>query len=465
MGIGALDYKKGGESLEINGIIQDYYVYAGENVNAGDFVEFVQGVARKEMVESSDTVIMESANAAKKSIHSVLLTSNTVFIAYNNNDGYLRGIVCTIEGASITPGTSVTIKSSSYADTGVSIAKLSNTKVFVTYCDDTQGHLNAAICTIDGNVITVAATKPQISAGTYAGDIASAVALSSTKVFVAHSYGSSSGKKLRGVVCTISGTTITVGTDTTLSDTTYTGNVISVVKLTNTSVFIAHGYSSSDYLYGMVCIIDGTTITAGTDKKIIGTSDTGLRISAVAINSTSVFIAHSKNGYIGGIVCTIDGTTITAGTDVTLFTSAGNSLERTPSVALLSGNRVFVSCGAPTADYYLQGIVVLVDGTTITPGELTLLDATDSAGYNTSTIVMEEDKVFIAHSKTAKYYLYANLFSADNMTIYNGMPITTYETQVRTAKSTPCNGLAKTGGIGGTSSGHNEQVSIYVPNI
>ena len=41
MGEAFLDYKKGRAGLDINGIIEDYYVYAGENVNAGDFVEFV----------------------------------------------------------------------------------------------------------------------------------------------------------------------------------------------------------------------------------------------------------------------------------------------------------------------------------------------------------------------------------------------------------------------------------------
>ena len=47
MGQGAIDYigVKGG--LDINGIIESYYVYAGENISAGDFVEFVNGVAGK----------------------------------------------------------------------------------------------------------------------------------------------------------------------------------------------------------------------------------------------------------------------------------------------------------------------------------------------------------------------------------------------------------------------------------
>ena len=39
MGLGALE--KRSENFNINGIIEDYYVYAGENISAGNFVEFV----------------------------------------------------------------------------------------------------------------------------------------------------------------------------------------------------------------------------------------------------------------------------------------------------------------------------------------------------------------------------------------------------------------------------------------
>ena len=36
---------KGG--MSINGIIKDYYAYAGENISAGDLVEYVNGIASK----------------------------------------------------------------------------------------------------------------------------------------------------------------------------------------------------------------------------------------------------------------------------------------------------------------------------------------------------------------------------------------------------------------------------------
>ena len=43
MGIAKLYSQSGKKGFEINGIIQDYYVYAGETVKKGDFVELLTG--------------------------------------------------------------------------------------------------------------------------------------------------------------------------------------------------------------------------------------------------------------------------------------------------------------------------------------------------------------------------------------------------------------------------------------
>ena len=41
----------GGEGLDINGIIEQYYVYAGDNISAGDFVNFIEGIANRTITE------------------------------------------------------------------------------------------------------------------------------------------------------------------------------------------------------------------------------------------------------------------------------------------------------------------------------------------------------------------------------------------------------------------------------
>ena len=92
---------------------------------------------------------------------------------------------------------------------------------------------------------------------------------------------------------------------------------LSLVRLSSSQLFAAYGYGSSGYLYGKVLTISDSSISEGTAVALSSTTNAGRVISAVALSSTSVFIAHSygSNQYLYGIVCTISGTSITAGTD------------------------------------------------------------------------------------------------------------------------------------------------------
>lgn len=83
--------------------------------------------------------------------------------------------------------------------------------------------------------------------------------------------------------------------------------------LTSNKIFVAYSYTSDQpYLYGAVCTINGTTITKGTSAKL-GTGVYSYAVSVVALSEDKVFIAHSNtNGsYTKGIVCIIEGNTIT----------------------------------------------------------------------------------------------------------------------------------------------------------
>jgi hypothetical protein len=74
---------KGG--MSINGIIKDYYAYAGENISAGDLVEYVNGVAGKtDYGESEDTQLSTETYTANV-ISAVVLDENRVFIAHNRD--------------------------------------------------------------------------------------------------------------------------------------------------------------------------------------------------------------------------------------------------------------------------------------------------------------------------------------------------------------------------------------------
>ena len=445
MGEAYLDYKKSGSGLNINGIIQDYYVYAGEKVSAGDFVEFVNGVASRTTETSGDIVVSEISECGE-TISACKLTENKVFVAHKDDDYHLYGIVCTIDGATITKGTETQISSSSYSGYNIKVVALSETSVFIAHSiNETSVYLYGNVCTISGATIT-AGTETRLSGTSKAGSAFSLQLLPNGTVFIAHSY--SSNYNLYGMVCTVSGTTITPGTDTPLSTTKYAGSVIDTALLPDGNVFVAHSSSSSYYLYGMVCTISGATITAGTNTNL---DADGRGFSAVLLEENKVFIAYKQSNYsyLFAKVCTISGTTITAGTN----TQLGVTYEQgyTISTVLLKNGDIFIAHSyRKGSNFCLYGMICTVDGTTITPGVDTALNITDYTGNTISSVLLEGENVFIAHSYGSSYHTYAQIWGADaeyNIPT-NQITLTEYETQVRPTTSLPCNGVASTDGMG-----------------
>lgn len=464
MGQGAIDYigvKRGG--LDINGLIENYYVYAGENVSAGGFVEFVNGIASKKTETSVDTPISTNSYNGK-TISAVVLDDNRVFIAHSHSTNYyLLGIVCTINGATIIPGVDTMLSQSNYRGVTISAVKLEDNKVFVAHSAGTAIHLYGVICTID-NITITAGTDTTIVGNDNAGHAISTIPLTNDRVFISHCNGTAF--HLYGIVCTITGTTITIGTDVSLDGVEYSGLCVSVTELENNKAFVAHNDGGAYYLSAMICTISGTTISKGTDTALVsGYEHCGDYISAVTLKNTKVFIAHSRGSsyYLNALVCTINNTTITPGTDYALDSTNFES-EGISTVVLPSG-QVFIS--HRDNSQYLGGIVCTINNTTITNGGDKTLSSNKFQGTTTSSVLIN-DNIFIAHNYDKdERYLYAQIFGIDetNNVPTNNVTTIKYETQVRPATSLPCNGVAKTSGTGGDSTGHKDIVSVYIPEV
>lgn len=82
---GTYEGSSGGGDLDINGIIEEYQVLAGENISAGDFVEFVTNIHEKLNITTRSCYEAPSC---------ILLENNKVFIAYPYTDSlYLYGTI------------------------------------------------------------------------------------------------------------------------------------------------------------------------------------------------------------------------------------------------------------------------------------------------------------------------------------------------------------------------------------
>lgn len=467
-----LDWQNKSGGIKLNDVIEDFkYVYKGQEIKAGDLVNYINGVAGVTEEISIDTALSTQPTSGNE-ISAVALDNNRVFVAHGMSSNYdLWGMIVTINGAQIIAGEDVALGSGTGNGAVISVCRLSENKVFIAHNSNRSNYyLNALICTIEGATI-IPGTDTSISTTSNTGGRISTVLLNDGKIFISHSYGAD--YYLYGIVCTISGTTITKGTDTLLTSSSIkTGYTISACLLSSGKVFIAHSYSDKYYLYGMVVTINGTSISKGTDT-VLGNAEyyTALEISVCELSSGKMFIAHSYNNtnyYLYGMVVNISGTTITKGTDTKLSTIdyAGFKI----STVRLNDNKVFIAHSHTSSKYYLYGMVCTISDTTIAAGESKQLAAEgiDFTGSTIASLLLNNGTIFIAHEYTsANRHLYAQIWGIDydNNIPTNNIVIAEYEQQVTPAIEPPFNAIALSSGVGGTGTEHNEQVKIARPNV
>lgn len=180
---------------------------------------------------------------------------------------------------------------------GISVVLLQNNKVFVTFSANqtystTKHDLLGVICTISGEDISINNTLTSIystsSNGSYISGV-NAIALSSSKVFIAFNY--SSSHILSGVICTVdSNNNITVGTVVTESVNAY---MLSITLLSSNKIFISYNYET---LYGIICNISGTTISF-TAKTLLIANCASSQSGLVTLSNNKVFVTYtSKSG-------------------------------------------------------------------------------------------------------------------------------------------------------------------------
>lgn len=420
-----------GGSAKINGIIEEYKVASGGNVNAGDFVRFLS-----DYTETGEITDKEIINSKIYKMSATALSNSKIFIAYKRIDSNgVYGIVCAINGVTITVGTETQLTNASTSGDYISITNLSNDKVFVASKNSgSSGSISGIFCTVNNNLITVKATT---SISSY-GDSVSVTALSNDKVFITYTYTNS--KNPYGVICTINNTSITKGTETKLSTNTGYGELL-VLTLSENKVYIACGYSSSK----LICIINGTTITAG-NIQAVGLSYNSATSSIVALSDNKVLELMRNSSIINAQICTINETSITAGETTQLSIEAGTSGN--VSATVLSNDKVFISYSYKS-DFLLYGMLCTINETSITADTNIKLSSNTESGYRTLAIALSESQIAVIHfDNNTNRYVYGIILD---------YPINLVKTI--TSSTERIEGVAKTGGNAG------ETIKAYKPNI
>ncbi len=308
-----------------------------------------------EYTSGEDTQVTTGSTAIN-SISAFVLNENKVFIAIHYLNS-IKGIVCTVEGASITTGIETVLANIASGN----IAVLSENRIFLSFLSGY--YLYGSVFEIEENAITLIAHK-QLSSLVHSSSPAPLiVSLSSSKVFIMHNSNNQRTGVVYGIVCVISENEITAGKDTVLTN----GYGSRLIKLLNEKVFISFVYSNG-IARGIACSVLNTTITAGTYAQMLTSESLSYKVSINYLGNDKIFIGHSNSSEsypIYGRICTISGTSISLGTDTKL--NSNSNVGKTMLVTVLSENKIFITCTAGSSNSkQLYGMLCEVTGTTIT---------------------------------------------------------------------------------------------------
>jgi hypothetical protein len=262
----------------------------------------------------------------------------------------------------------------STTSTNIVVTALSSSSAIVTWEDvGVNDYGFACACTISGTTITwgspTAFTSSTIS-------LSSVTALSATEALVCFvNKGDSS--KIKAVVLSVSGTTITPGSIVTI-DANTTGTAVSVTTLSSTKAIVAWQNATS-HGSAMVIDISGTTITTNTAFQFNSTTD-ALNVAIATISSTQAIVVYQDGSGGNGTaqVLDISGSTVTGNTEY-VFNSAASSLF---SIAHIASGTFVVTYSDGGNSSYSTAQVLSVSGTVVSYGtKVQVINVVPLAGY------------------------------------------------------------------------------------
>ena len=414
----------GGGGANINGIIEQYRVAAGENISAGDFVQFVHQVG------SELNLGTQNSWAGISPTKAVQLDQNRVLVISESN----ILLVVTINGTQISKGTAV---QSLYFDSPYDAVLVDTDKLLFSYTNDSKCY--CSIITINNTDISVSSTE-YIYEGTNSRTMC---LLGENRVFIAH--GIYSNQYLYGIIVTINGTTITSGADTMLSSEMYSNNVNDICLIDEDKVLIVY---ENNYGYFIIATANETNISVSSEISMAGNSYDSYKIRAIDTNKIVVvksYDSQSSNELYGAIGF-INGSAITFH-DWTEIAVPGNDYNgKGFNIIVLSPNKIHVSFFSGTASNYMHpcGIIVYIDGTTCTQGiAVQLGNYSNSSGISSASV--GSGIIFVSYG----YYTNSN-----GPTYFNGI-VDSISTAI--ADPSNINGIAKAPGFQG------EVIDVYVP--
>ena len=454
--------------MTVEGLIEEYKVYAGEEITAGGFVEFVDYQTGTETITA-----VEGRYDAKIYSHKCLtVDANTVLFAYCDSSHNSYVCLLTVSPEKITQHTSVQLNSSTSTLENLYITKLTNGDFAVAfnqnYNTSYTNEFYVALLRVYGNVITILNSKRAAQGNIGANKMQLVtVAEGFVEIWRTNSYAYICGAMVSVVddVMTI-GTIVNIHTNSDEEDMVFAATaMLDDSVMIYTEYYVSYGGSTynkiAKYTYS------GTTLT----QALLTSLNTGGYSSQCylfPLNKTQcvLFKFASYNAYAW--IFTI-GTSITKGDLITILNRGYNYGIKCLSVVPLSSVKFLWLYGAqkitgdnqPGYPYY---ITVTFTGSSFTKTtETQFLSTEDYTGSKILGVLLNSSNdIFITHYVSGNEYVVDGgvwRYDSSTNTLSNSFTTPVYETQISNPSSADVNGIAKTSGAGG------DTISVIVPNI
>jgi hypothetical protein len=267
-------------------------------------------------------------------------------------NGFIQVGTSLTAGENLTAGNAVAVESDGSAwktirsaDAFAQMGSITNASALdcAYLTDDTEVVIyNSTTPNLVGAVITysrrtpTAGTPVTIDAGVnLAGRVA---ALSSTK-FVAVYSNNDDANKIYGTVCTVSGTVITAGTPVKLYDTEAVDALTyDVCKIDTDKFLVVFRNATSDDPLAVACTVSGTVITAGTSSQLEATTMAGAARCA-QISTDKAIAIYDDGTNISSMILSVSGTTITTNTATDMY---AGSMSWGSGIFVIDAERIYV---------------------------------------------------------------------------------------------------------------------------
>tara|TARA_R110002072_G_scaffold300680_2_gene478625 strand:- start:4413 stop:5855 length:1443 start_codon:yes stop_codon:yes gene_type:complete len=344
-------------------------------LNSDGTVEAVSGVTAAIGSNSAFTAASEFPNYISSSYDS---NANKVVVVYTNGSGHVIAIVGTVSGTTISFGSAATAASVSSIWLSSSYDTTAQ-KIVISYTDTTNSYYGKAIVgTVSGTSISFGTPVVYNSGNSYHSN--NVYDPSANKTVIAYRDVSSSNQG-KAIVGTVSGTSISFGSESTF-DTVFCQFPNQVYDANANKISIVYQDANAGDGKAVVGTVSGTSISFGTPITFT-TNDLESMSGAYDSNALKVVYCYRDigNSNFGTVaVGTISGTSISFGTPV-VFSSGG--VTKTSLAYDSLANKIVISYSDSANSNYGTLVTGTVSGSSITFDSSIIYSSTSFYGVGT----------------------------------------------------------------------------------